>query len=458
MGQELQSTSLKTGGDPIFGRVSRANREERDFFKDVLRDYFRAGKSQSKLNRGRDPILGSFTLQKRTRLKLSGGGGTSFGRDKDGNTIIASSGKDQSRAVDSKGSPLDKTTNLKIDKTDPTPNQLRSNKLAGSLLDNLEVGLAEGARRLLRNEPQASVPSPGQVDYGLRNAANIVQEFQISKLNATFAKRKLEERSHLVFEFDYEGGKKRAYLPFIENIQISESNKSNLATYSLLGRAGQIFSYQGADSRSIKIKFSFKLLHLIQTYKTDGIDSKFFTHFLNFSDKTSEISNPINHASIHKNYYDKKLQTNNLFQKDFKDILNKGQINFLNGGNPKETLTDFAINTIIYWINLVRSSTKNNSANTTFGPPIIRVTHGPMYNAIPCVAQDYSITIDEAAGYDAVTMFPRGINIDLDLLEVRTGNFGKFKSFSKTNGDNNVGWEAVFEENNMDPYNGLISR
>lgn len=427
-------------------RTIRPIKDESEFFKDVLRDYFRAGKSQSKLNRGRDPILGSFTLQKRTRLKLNGGGGTSFGRDKDGNTIIASSGKDQSRAVDSKGFPLDKTTNLKIDKADPTPNELRSESVVGfklpgvSTIDGALANLTKGLK-------------PGTIDFGLRPVVDA------SKETKTFAKRKLEERSHLVFEFDYEGGKKRAYLPFIENIQITESNKSNLATYSLLGRAGQIFSYQGADSRNIKIKFSFKLLHLIQTLIVEGVDRKFFTHFLNFSDSPEAISNPINHAQIHKNYYS-TVQGNLLKEKDFKGLLTDSEIIKLRdrSGNKSSNRTDFAINTIIYWINLVRSSTKNNSANTTFGPPIIKITHGPMYNAIPCVAQDYSITIDEAAGYDVNTMFPRGIDITLDLLEVRTGNFGKFKSFSKTDGDNNVGWEAVFEENNMDPYNGLITR
>lgn len=364
---------------------------------------FRRQSSGTKLNRGRDPILGRFRLRKRTLLNI-------------------------------------------------------------------------------QNDPKIKVPV-GSAGFPLKTKSELTE--RLNQPLKTLSKRKLEERSHLVFEFQGQPENKRAYLPFIENIQITESNKSTLAPYSLLGRAGQIFSYQGAESRVFKIKFSFKLLHLLHLYSTEGLDNKFLFHFLDYENrKVGGVKNPIDHARIHKKYYSDIAGPQDAYNFEglgistaatFKsnsivpglgasnlDILRarREKVEFAVTGPVKAsiTITDLAINAIIYWVNLVRSSTKNNSANTTFGPPIVKLNHGPMYNSVPCVVQDYSITIDEMAGYDSFTMFPRGIDISLDLLEVRTGNFGTFKSFDKALGDNNVGWEAVFDENNMDPYNGLITR
>jgi hypothetical protein len=114
------------------------------------------------------------------------------------------------------------------------------------------------------------------------------------------------------------------------------------------------------------------------------------------------------------------------------------------------------INLVFTWVNLIRGSVLNNSSNTVFGPPIVRLTHGPMYNNVPCLLQDYNINILEEGGYDAQTLTPKRLQITLNLIESRTGNFGKFSAGRIGDGDNITGWESVIETNNIDPYNGLI--
>lgn len=112
---------------------------------------------------------------------------------------------------------------------------------------------------------------------------------------------------------------------------------------------------------------------------------------------------------------------------------------------------------ILFWINIIRSSTKNNSEKTSFGPPIVRLTHGSMYLNVPCVAKSYSISFDETnSTFDLETLINRRIKVDLTLAETRVGNFGKYVPQQAVQGDNNTGWEAIFDNGTMDPFNGLI--
>ena len=114
------------------------------------------------------------------------------------------------------------------------------------------------------------------------------------------------------------------------------------------------------------------------------------------------------------------------------------------------------IDLFIFYINLIRGSVLNNSRNTIYGPPIIRLNHGTMYNNVPCLLQDYTINIIDDAGYDVETVTPKRVSISLNLVESRTGNFGNYVVGDIFNGDNLTGWESVIENNTIDPYNGLI--
>jgi len=124
---------------------------------------------------------------------------------------------------------------------------------------------------------------------------------------------------------------------------------------------------------------------------------------------------------------------------------------------PQDNLRrlDKLIDAVYVWINLIRASTMNNSTNTVQGCPIVRLTHGPMYNNIPCVVSDYSIEINQSAGYEVETLTPKEIQISMTLKETRTD--GNFESNQIESGDHIAGWEAIIDNNNMDPYNGDIT-
>ena len=284
-------------------------------------------------------------------------------------------------------------------------------------------------------------------------------------------KRKLGQRSHLVFEFQTKDGGKRCYLPMFENCQITESQKSNLSEYSLLGRNSSIYSYMGAKSRNFSVTFKISLLHILAQESNEGIDDMFTKQFTSYGlsdddkkdlfftglDKPVKI-NGKEHANLHRSYYQSIAKLRNpglsLFDVGVNKLLSVFGADQL--ATPGYDRQNKAIDLILFWVNLVRSSTKNNSTNTVYGPPVVRLNHGTMYNNVPCVAESYNIRILDESGYDVQTLTPRQIEISLTLNEVRTGNFGEFQSGDEIKGDNNTGWEAVFSENNMDPYNGLV--
>tara|TARA_R100001163_G_scaffold56223_1_gene43884 strand:- start:69 stop:749 length:681 start_codon:yes stop_codon:yes gene_type:complete len=117
------------------------------------------------------------------------------------------------------------------------------------------------------------------------------------------------------------------------------------------------------------------------------------------------------------------------------------------------------IDLIIYWTNIIRSSVVNYSKNPIFGPPIIRLRHGIMYQDIPCICTDYSIGYNESAGYDLDTLLPRQLKITMKLEEIRTGDFGEFDTTDLIKKDNLAGWEAVVlgDTHSMDPgYGGIL--
>lgn len=301
--------------------------------------------------------------------------------------------------------------------------------------------------------------------------------FNFSKKDKKPNNRKLGERSHLVFEFPGSPGNiaRRCYLPMLENCQISESQRSNLSEYSLLGRNSSIYSYMGAKSRNFNLTFKISLLHILTQESSEGIADMFnkqFTvygldnatkvaaFFVGLNLDKPELVKGKEHASLHRSYYQKiaKLKNPGLsaFDSGLNSVFSFIGADSLIASDPSYIPVNKIIDLILFWVNLVRSSTKNNSTNTVEGPPIVRINHGTMYNNVPCVVESYTIRIIDDSGYDIQTMTPKQIEISMVLNESRTGDFSKFKSGDDVKGDNNAGWEAVFSENNMDPYNGLV--
>ena len=175
------------------------------------------------------------------------------------------------------------------------------------------------------------------------------------------------------------------------------------------------------------------------------------------------------HAQTHRKFYSKWLKQitgQNTVQgwiTSLEDNVNKdfgafGGLNpFYTGGNQNRRDLDKLINLVFVWVNLVRATCLNNATNTVQGPPIVRLTHGPMYNNVPCVVRDYSISIMDEAGFDIQTLTPKRLEITMTLSEMRTGDFGTFESGYLESGDNLAGWEAIIGDNNIDPYNGDIT-
>jgi len=175
------------------------------------------------------------------------------------------------------------------------------------------------------------------------------------------------------------------------------------------------------------------------------------------------------HAQTHRKFYSKWLKQitgQNTVQgwiTSLEDNVNRdfgafGGLNpFYEGGNQNRRDLDKLINLVFVWVNLIRATCLNNATNTVQGPPIVRLTHGPMYNNVPCVVRDYSISIMDEAGFDIQTLTPKRLEITMTLSEMRTGDFGTFESGYLESGDNLAGWEAIIGDNNIDPYNGDIT-
>ena len=111
------------------------------------------------------------------------------------------------------------------------------------------------------------------------------------------------------------------------------------------------------------------------------------------------------------------------------------------------------INLIMYWTNVIRASVTNNSEQPIYGPPVVRVNHGILFQDIPCICTDYNFQPVESAGYDLHTRMHRQLKVSMRLEELRAGDFEGFKPGSLPMKDNLVGWEEVISNphQSMDP-------
>ena len=101
------------------------------------------------------------------------------------------------------------------------------------------------------------------------------------------------------------------------------------------------------------------------------------------------------------------------------------------------------IDTLLFFIALLRTSVANNVVNPLLGPPLIRLNFGTMYRSVPCICKSYNLGWEEMAGYDLGTLTPRRLTVDLSLEEVRIGDFEKFEVSHIIKRDNVAGWESA---------------
>jgi hypothetical protein len=302
-------------------------------------------------------------------------------------------------------------------------------------------------------------------------------------------------------------------MPFFENVSIKESKKARYQKYSLISRSSNLYSYLGADSRVLNLTFNISLPHLLEEHRDINLDK--YVSYMQDKDNTElekqKFKEPYKQKSTPEGMafklgtdYTQKLAadsakqvinnltasgtgltledrarlaerynlqglvtqdiSNEYLEKQVKTTPQLGLFNFgaaaanffqaTLGYEQDQQIKYRIIDLIIYWTNIIRSSVVNYSKNPIYGPPIIRLNHGILYQNIPCICTNYSIDYNEAAGYDIDTLLPRQLKVNLKLEEIRTGDFGEFApKGNPIERDNLAGWEAVVlgETNSMDP-------
>ncbi len=322
--------------------------------------------------------------------------------------------------------------------------------------------------------------------------------------------RGLPERSKLQFFFPNPIEAEEYFvvtLPFFENPRISERKKARYQTYQTISRSSNLYSYLGADSRQFTVEFNMTLDHILDSgdiqmskfmptergeFNQDTARSSFFrkrssdiqnspagrlaAQYKALSNVQSSARQVLNSDFLQNgtvpiagtadyiiNKYDlpsgstvnvAKLQRANEFAEDL--VTNIGDIQVAQ--TDVENVKHRAIDVIIYWVNIIRSSVINSASNPLYGPPIVRLSHGILYEDVPCICKDYSLSYNESAGFNIDTLLPRQIKVTMKLEENRTGDFGEFNGESQNTRtrDNLAGWEAVVTKptRNGDPGSG----
>lgn len=267
----------------------------------------------------------------------------------------------------------------------------------------------------------------------------------------------LEETGRLVFMFPNPDGGANTYrtCPFFENPVIKESQSANLVQYQPIGRAGTLFGYTGAASRMFDVSFKVTLPLLVQlsqsiAYKNDRPAelSKEEQARSFFVDGGSDAAFNAEVDSTRFGRYREDFLVDRIVLGDALtsegEQLKKMYGNSLGfpGHNPKGVYAD-VINLMLYWATLIRSSVTTYAPNPSVGPPIVRLTFGILYQDVPTIASKYSITVDESAGYDVVSLMPRRFSINLTLNEVRESGINQFEQGEPLTRDQLVGWEQV---------------
>ena len=260
--------------------------------------------------------------------------------------------------------------------------------------------------------------------------------------------RDLHNRSKLSFHYDKGGGNiSISRLPFFENIKVDESKSARWKKYNVVSRSSDLYAYLGADSRKLSLSFSMTLPH-IQSL----IDDVGWTNYkdLQIEDPKEEFSkappDPTDTPDS-PSFLDSAKAVN--VETDSFSLLD---LSIAALSSIADTARDLSVqNTVMFWVNTIRTCVSNNAKDPSLGPPIIRLTHGVMFQDVPCIATSVNITSDPLAGYDKKNLLPRKIDVTMSLEEFRMGDLGDYAAGEATTRDNLAGWEAVIETGSTDP-------
>ena len=130
----------------------------------------------------------------------------------------------------------------------------------------------------------------------------------------------------------------------------------------------------------------------------------------------------------------------NIFEGNMKDVQGQTQA-ILQQTAPTEM--NKIIDTLLFFISLLRTSVVNNANNPMYGPPLLRLSFGTLYQSVPCICKSYNLAWEEEGGYHLETLTPRRLKVDLTLEEIRVGDFGHYEPAKYLVRDNLTGWESA---------------
>lgn len=318
---------------------------------------------------------------------------------------------------------------------------------------------------------------------------------------AEVGERYLEERAYLLIVYPEKGkghssksitSSKKVKLPFYENPIIQESKSSRLATYKLLGRNSDLYSYLGADSRTINLEVSLTLPHLFHfLYSAPWIDNgitldsapkfKFLkrnepkpdSFYANqplttlddldedatsLARKNSSAETDPNANTYTKNGAMKIKSSITSYDQEYDTLINnQGAVEALIGDLLPQSVAEGAEPdpksvraAYLYYINLLRS-TVLGSEELGIGCPVVRLNFGALYQDIPVIVTKYDLDIEDRFGYDVATLLPRRVSIKLQMQELRVGDFSSHRPKQGQADDNVQTWESVLNYGTTDP-------
>jgi hypothetical protein len=272
-------------------------------------------------------------------------------------------------------------------------------------------------------------------------------------------KRILEQRARI--EFHYPIDDMIIFVPMYENPKIQESQTANYVEYNPIGRSSSLFAYTGSKSRKFKVELTYTLPHLemfdmgiyrfqrVFTNSTKDSQKQLFFPDPN-KKKPGDAPNSLS-LEVEKQYWILRAWAETLENiSEAQGVFDKALTGLQGAGDLAQTLNSLtptkrhaALDSLLFFIALFRTSVVNKADNPIYGPPLARLTFGAMYQSVPCIIKSYNMAWEEEMGYDLETLTPRRIKINLDMQEVRVGDMGKYDPAQFVKRDNITGWESA---------------
>lgn len=274
-------------------------------------------------------------------------------------------------------------------------------------------------------------------------------------------------------------------IPFFENPTIKESQTPRYANYAPIGRSSNLFGYLGADSRKFEVTFNLTLPHMthlgydsIHVFTTAVTPEQMKGEILNGAQKGAaggmfgaamgamagaavaavKASAPAAEkisggGGVAKELDDQYIETLLEDEAGLNSFLSL-RSPIYNPSSPGAQDRRRIINMVASIVAAIRSTVINNTQNTRFGPPMVRLDWGILYRDVPCVCKGYNIVAVEKGGFDKRTLLPRMLKVTMALEEARNLSNAE----SSMDGDGLVGWEILLGSDSipgltMDPGN-----